>query len=286
MRASIAITTYNHGSFIAECLDSVLDQEVDFDYEIVISDDASPDDTAEIIADYQRRHPEIVKADLRTENIGANANFVATLQRCRGDYISLLDGDDVWVNRRKLARQVELLDRRPECSMVFAPVTVLRDDGSTRIWAPPGRRETYTLDDLLRGNFIATSSVVLRNRESIVFPDWFDESQAMPGDWLFFCMTAREGSIGYLDDVMSVYRVHEGGLWTANVSQRVRRLRGSIETCRRFNADLGGIHDRSVRRAVRVMQAKIALQRVLPTTVEPLIAARNRVKQRSASVRS
>ena len=118
-----------------------------------------------------------------------------------------------------------------------------------------------------------------------MFPDWFDESQAMPGDWLFFCMAAREGSIGYLDDPLSIYRVHDGGMWTANVSQRVRRLQGSIETCQRFNEDLGGIHDRSVRHAVRMMRAKIALQRVLPATVEPLIAARNHVKQRVASVR-
>ena len=151
MKASIAITTYNHGGFIAECLDSVLAQEVDFDFEVVVSDDASSDDTAGIIADYQARHPEIVKADLRTDNIGANANFVSTLNRCEGDYLALVDGDDVWSSSRKLARQVELLDRRPECALVFAPATVLREDGSTRLWAPPGRRETYGLGDLLRG---------------------------------------------------------------------------------------------------------------------------------------
>ena len=277
MKVSVAMITYNHEAFIAEALDSVLAQDVDFDYELVVSDDCSKDGTAEIVGDYQRRFPELIKAELNAENLGANANAVATMARCRGEYVALLDGDDFWTSRDKLQAQVDHLDAHPDHAFVFHPVDVLDRNGGRRSWTPPGRRASYDLDALMRGNFIATSSVVCRNGEGLEFPEWYDEAKGMPGDWVLFCRLARGGRIGYIDRVMSVYRLHEGSIWSSGHEERVRRLKALIEISHRLNEDFGHEYAASTRHAVMVMRLKILVSRTAPFVVNPLISLRHRL---------
>ena len=276
MKVSVAIITYNHEAFIAEALDSVLAQDVDFEYEIVIGDDCSQDRTAEIVADYQRRHPDIIKAVLNETNIGANPNLVQTLNRCEGDYIALLDGDDFWTSADKMHRQAAVLDTEADCALVFNAATIISEQGGVRPWYPPGRKRSYDLRDLLKGNFIATGSVMYRNM-GLQFPDWYDESRGMPGDWLLFSIHARHGSIRYLDEIMSVYRLHSGGIWNASPKERVRRLRALIEIGERLNADFDDEYTASVRRAAMVNRLKIGVARTTPFIVGPLVALRHRL---------
>ena len=119
MKVSVLVMTYNHEKFIRQALDSVLMQETNFEYEILISEDCSTDRTRAIVLEFQQAHPEKVQLLLSTQNIHSNEIVVRGIRAAQGEYIALLDGDDYWTSPLKLQKQVDFLDSHPECSMCF-----------------------------------------------------------------------------------------------------------------------------------------------------------------------
>ena len=103
---SIASITYNHEKFIAQAIDSFLMQETDFDFEIIIGEDCSTDDTLKIIKEYKAKYPDIIKLITSESNVGMMTNFIRTLEACSGKYIALCEGDDYWTDTLKLQKQV------------------------------------------------------------------------------------------------------------------------------------------------------------------------------------
>src|SRR5690606_24113344 len=122
MKLSVCIQTYNHAPYIAQALDSVLMQETDFDFEILLGEDESTDGTREICQEYARQHPDKIRLFLNSrENViyingrpTGRWNFMNNLRHVRGEYVALLDGDDYWTDPRKLQKQVDVLDASPE----------------------------------------------------------------------------------------------------------------------------------------------------------------------------
>src|SRR5262245_48465575 len=107
MKVTVLVMTYNHAGFIAQALDSVLGQEVNFTYEVVISEDCSADGTREIVIAYQKNYPDRIRLLLSERNLHSNEIVVRGLQAAQGQYIALLDGDDYWTSAHKLQKQVE-----------------------------------------------------------------------------------------------------------------------------------------------------------------------------------
>src|SRR6266478_2690508 len=123
MKVSVLMTTYNQEAFIAQAIDSILMQEVGFDYEIIVGEDASSDRTREIVLEFQKRHPNQIRVLLRdpidaerdrAAGVGGKRGFVNGLQACQGKYIALLDGDDYWTDIHKLQKQVDFLESHPD----------------------------------------------------------------------------------------------------------------------------------------------------------------------------
>ena len=164
MRVTALVVTYNHGPFIAGALESALRQETSFDYEILVSEDRSTDGTREIVLDYQRRHPDRIRLILSERNLRSNAVVARGIRAARGEFIALLDGDDLWTSPHKLQKQVDFLDGHPDCALCFHNAQVVHEDGSRPpwLWTPQGQKAISTLTDLWRGNFIATASAMLR----------------------------------------------------------------------------------------------------------------------------
>jgi len=163
LKVSVAIITYNHERFIAQAIESVLRQRVNFPYEIVIADDHSTDGTAAIIADLYHRYPDKIVPFLRDRNLGAVPNFRQTIAACGGQYVALLEGDDYWTDDNKLQRQVDFLDANPDYAISCHRVKVLDELGTWRdAQYPPRPAGTYSLEDLLAANFIMTCSAVYR----------------------------------------------------------------------------------------------------------------------------
>src|ERR1039458_7372440 len=182
MKLSVLMITYNHERFIAQAIESVLAQRVNFDYEIVIGEDCSTDRTRAIIMDFHRRHPCRIVPLFRDQNIGASRNLEATLATCRGRYLALLEGDDYWTCDEKLQRQVDFLDSKPDCAICCHRVKFLDETGSAYaelVRCLPGG--TYTIEDLLKGNFVMTCSTVLRRDLVPALPRWLRQMKF--GGW-------------------------------------------------------------------------------------------------------
>lgn len=237
MKVSVTIITYNQEKFIRQTLDSVLMQEVDFQYEIVIGEDCSTDGTRSILLEYQARHPDKIRLLLAERNQGLVRNFMDTYGACRGEYVATLDGDDYWTSPRKLRKQVEFLDSRRDLSMCFHSVTMVFEGGSkpSRIY-PQLVEGTYGLEDLLRSNFIPTCSVMFRNGVFGEFPDWYPSFRFME-DWALYALIAEHGNLGFLNEPMGVYRFHSNSTWYS--MDEVERCREEVKFYDHMKQHLG-----------------------------------------------
>ncbi|MCJ2092242.1 glycosyltransferase [Methylobacterium sp. J-072] len=240
--ASVLCITYNQAMFIRETLDSILSQITNFPFELVVGDDCSSDGTADIIAEYAAQHPNLV-AVLRTENLGVNKNFADLAERCRGEYVAICEGDDYWTDTSKLQRQVDFLRERPEFTVCFHPVRVVYEE-------MPGVEELYpkhsssqpSLSDLVAHNFIQTNSVIYRWRYHSEEAFQLDDSIA-PVDWYVHLMHAEVGRIGFLPQVMAVYRKHMAGMWATYETELARHKKlghAEIEFFRQLRGHFGG----------------------------------------------
>jgi glycosyltransferase involved in cell wall biosynthesis len=222
MRVSVMMIAYNHEKFIAQALNSILTQHVNFDYEIVVGEDNSTDRTREILVEFHRRHPQCIVPLLRDKNMGAIRNMGATLAACQGTYIALLEGDDYWTDPYKLQKQADFLDSNPTSAMCCHRVQLLDPTGQERIDVHPTRAAgAYTIEDLLSENFVPSCSAMLRRELIGSLPSW--HSKLAVGDWPLFALVSSKGGIELMDEIMAVYRIHQGGIWSSR--SRVSRMR-------------------------------------------------------------
>lgn len=212
MKVSVAMITYNHERFIAKALDSVLMQKTNFGFEIVVGEDCSSDATRDILIDYRERYPQRFRLFLNEQNLGMYRNGKQTLEACQGEYIAFLEGDDYWTSADKLQKQVNFLDRHPECSLCFHDALITYADGSRQPQRYCGDRQKAfsTIEDILQKNFAPTCSLMVR-RGLFDIPDRF---KFLPmGDWPALVLTAMHGKLGYINEVMACYVIHPGGAW-------------------------------------------------------------------------
>ena len=210
---SIICNTYNHEDFISQAIDSFLMQKTDFPIEIIIHDDCSTDYTQKIIQDYADKNPGLIKTIFQKENQHSQGikprKF--TLPHCQGKYIALCEGDDYWTDSNKLQKQVDFLEKNTDYSICFHNAKVLKNGILVDNFLKTIVTETTTILDLAKDNYIYTASAVLRNYFSQGLPEYFNSSPA--GDYLLWMVAAEKGKIKYFDEVMSVYRIHVGGIW-------------------------------------------------------------------------
>lgn len=217
IKVSVIVHTYNHEKFIAQTLESIVNQEVNFQYEVIVGDDASKDKTPEIITEYQKKYPDIIKPMLHPVNMGGfgKNNTLATLEVCQGKYIAAMDGDDYWTNPQKLQKQVDFLDQNPEFVACFHNALIHFEDGShpDEFVNDDTQRAITTIEDLVGEDevwYMATSAVMFRNGILKDYPKWFHESKS--GDIPRYILLGKHGKFFYINEVMSVYRKNGGGM--------------------------------------------------------------------------
>ena len=116
---TVIITAYNHEKYIEQAIQGILDQKTEYEYELVIHDDASTDGTQDIIRAYEKRYPDKVKSIIEKENLFSQGKLGAVFydSRLAGKYLAICDGDDYWTCDTKLQKQISYLEQHPECSM-------------------------------------------------------------------------------------------------------------------------------------------------------------------------
>lgn len=215
---SIVCLTYNEEDFVRETFDSFLSQKTNFSYEILVYDDASTDNTPNIIKEYAEKYPSFFKITLYKENnfkkglgfYGLRVGF----NEARGKYIAYCEGDDYWCDDFKLQKQVDFLESNLQYE-VCAHETLIRNDldkkengtlfthTNVNIFLDRTKKNIYTFNDTLTGNIFHISSMMFRNRP-INWPDWINTVTAL--DMVLFMILAERGDVYLMRDVMSVYR--------------------------------------------------------------------------------
>ena len=127
---SVLSITYNQERYIAQAIESFLSQHVTFPYEIVIGEDCSTDATMDIVSDFERRYPDIIRVVSSSHNVGVVANFLRTFEACLGKYVAMCEGDDYWHHPHKLQRQVEFLEAHTDHGMVHTDFDAVFADSS------------------------------------------------------------------------------------------------------------------------------------------------------------
>jgi glycosyltransferase involved in cell wall biosynthesis len=147
-KVSVCIVTYNQENYIGACLDSVLSQKTDFDFEIIVGDDASTDKTKDIIIEFAKKHPEYIKPILHEKNIGPTANILSTYRLAQAPYIAHLDGDDLMLEN-KLQTQLNILESNKDCIACTHDVHLINPEGKViqNHWKihPNGKKDIYYL---------------------------------------------------------------------------------------------------------------------------------------------
>lgn len=213
IKVTVHCITYNHEKYIAQALDGFLMQKTTFAFEVIVHDDKSTDKTTKILRDYEKRFPDIIKPVYEKENQWSknNDSFIKDMfLASQGTYIAECEGDDYWSDEYKLQKQFDYMEAHPDCALSFHPVKVVFEakDKADSIFPTESDRSQFTVKNLIKSNYIQSNSVMYRKQSYKDMP-----TGIMPLDWYMHLYHARFGGIGFLDDVMSVYRRHEGGIW-------------------------------------------------------------------------
>ena len=211
----IAMLTYNHGKYIKQALESIVMQETNYSYKIILADDFSTDNTREILLDFQQKYPERIKLILQDENIGASKNNLDLHANLEGKYIAALEGDDYWTDPLKLQKQVDFLEENPDCNLCYHRVMIydveakvfMDDDiNSSKILQ---KKEIEYLAEF--GNLMHTPSVLYRNNIDMKKNSSLFNYSA--GDYVLWFLNAEKGTLAYLPDIMAVYRMSHSSAW-------------------------------------------------------------------------
>lgn len=202
--------TYNHEKYIREAIEGVLMQECNFEVELIISDDKSPDNTESIVLNIIENHKNgnWITYNKNNENLGVMPNFISALEKCKGQYIALCEGDDYWTDPLKLQKQVDFLKENESYSGVASKSEVYYMESGERRVKESHNKKTITNKDLQKNLYFQTATFMFR-REIIKH---FEYLPILSGDKYLFLLIASYGDIHMLQEVTSVYRKHPGGV--------------------------------------------------------------------------
>lgn len=228
---SILVETYNHAPFIRACLEGFMKQKCNFQFEVLINDDASTDGTAEIVKEFGDKYPDIIKPILQTENQwskkGGGVSLKFNYPRAKGKYLALCDGDDYWIDEQKLQKQVDFLENNPDFSMVCGAYLLIKDgiekpvirNNKVSPEKDDDNGSEFNLDDNHKAWFwlIRPSSTLFRNLEELKNLEAYEFSF----DVHLFYHLLKVGKGYYSKDILVGYNQHEGGVFSGRTPQEL-----------------------------------------------------------------
>lgn len=216
---SVIVVTFNHESYIREALQSIVDQKVNFTYEIIVANDASSDETLNIIQEFKDKYPQIIIQN-NEKNLGVLGNVVNLVSLVQGKYFAILDGDDYWSYEHKLQNQIDFLEENKEYNGVFHDSTIIVEDQSAEKKLFSYKKfysqsyfykEVLHPSDIVNRLILPSSSAVFRNENQLL-----DDFHYIEGDfsveWKLSCLLIKRSKFYYINEPWSVYRNHSQGI--------------------------------------------------------------------------
>lgn len=221
IKVSVCVVTYNHRDFLRECLDSLINQDVGFDYEIIVGDDASIDGTTDILREYVEKYPHLIVPIFHSKNVGPIGNYFSVHAAARGQYVCHMDGDDLSLPK-KLQTQSDFLDANSDVTICWHRMNMfdakgVQQDHPAKSAEYLGARITRQ-DLLLYGPFGPHSSTMYR-REN--FSTKYENFAAI--DWIFSVELISNGYGVMLEEVLGRYRLHSAGMSVGAVASSKNR---------------------------------------------------------------
>lgn len=211
---SACIITYNQENFIRSCIEGVVNQQVNFTFEIVIGEDGSTDETLSICKEYAIKYPQLIRLIAGAENKGMMKNWLSTITSCRGKFIAICEGDDYWTDALKLQKQVDYISKYENCNLVFTDAKVWNENKREFLpnWANINR-EKYEFKDLIEKNVITTCTALFRNpNRNAEISNYLLNFKI--GDYPLYLFLLRSGYAYFLNKDTAVYRQHNGGVFS------------------------------------------------------------------------
>jgi glycosyltransferase involved in cell wall biosynthesis len=232
---SVKMITYNHAPFISKAIDGVLKQKVDFPIELVIGEDCSTDGTREIVFEYQKKYPAIIRVISSDKNVGMKQNGYRTARACRGKYIAFCEGDDYWHHPGKLQKQADYLEGHPECGLVYSSYDVyhvkskkkIEDFVTYRKWKLP---VNLSLSEIVEGKFgvaILTCTIMARRNlcQQIIEADPYlhQSKHFLMGDTQLWAEAANFAQLHYIPESLATHVITDE---SATRSRNIKKVLG------------------------------------------------------------
>lgn len=208
LKLSVLVICYNQEQYIAQTIESIVSQEHNYSYELIICDDASKDKTPEIIKSYYEKYPDIIKMVLREKNLGLIGNYYDGLSRLTGEYIMVCAGDDYWLPG-KVETQITYMDEHPDVGLCYGDAITVDTNGN-QIGVKKGQINN-TFKTLITSNYMMAASICQRkcmadiyiNQISPLQKNWLMEDYPLV---LWFSINSK---ISYISQQFTAYRLLE-----------------------------------------------------------------------------
>jgi glycosyltransferase involved in cell wall biosynthesis len=215
----IVMVTYNHEKYIEEAIKSVLNQNVGFEYRLIIGDDASTDKTLSICKVYSKEYPQKIIVLESEYNMGIIKNYKRCFDFCTAEYICILEGDDYWISPLKLEKQLLLINSDSNIGLVHSNYIIL-NDAKQKYYYNPQRlikfflnNQGYIYDKLVGNNFISPLTVMFRRKFlSIIDYDFLISENLLTIDYFLFLIISLQAKIAYDNEIFGVYRIVQNSI--------------------------------------------------------------------------
>jgi glycosyltransferase involved in cell wall biosynthesis len=261
-RVTFVVPAYNYGRFLGPALDSLLAQDFD-SLELIVIDDCSTDDTAEVMARY--RHEPRVRGLRHTKNAGHIRTYNEGLAIARGEFMGLLSADDICLRTDAVARQVALFDAKPELGFVYSPLAYVDIEG--RLLDVVRRYPTDSIHDglaefadLVFSNYVPASGTLVRAACHRAI-GYYDERLPHAGDWDLWLRLAAHYPVGYVTDPLYGWRLHRGNMHELRIDPVQAHDDHLLVLQKAFEA-LPSSAPQEVKQLQRPAQAQVALRAI------------------------
>lgn len=225
MTVSIVMITYNHEKYIREAVEGVLMQKCKFDYELIISNDASTDNTDSVVQEIIQTHPnkDKIKYFYHEKNLGMQPNFIFAYKQCSGKYIALCEGDDYWTDEYKLHKQVRFLEKNSDVVLCSgnAYKIIEGNDYRKEKYCHWNQNRYFNQEEIIV-EFYAPNLNNMFRKVIKEFPDFF--YQALSGDVTLYLLLSSYGKFYFFNDIFGIYRIHEKGISQVNTIDFYKKL--------------------------------------------------------------
>jgi glycosyltransferase involved in cell wall biosynthesis len=215
-RLSVLLVTYDHETYIRQALRALFKQEMDGPIELVIADDGSSDRTVDIIREYEEADSRFHFKYLGDKShLGTTRNYQRGFAACTGEYVAILEGDDYWITPKKLQRQYGFLEAHWECDLCAVNYFMYEQDRArfTPLAVIGNGHQYFGARDLIANNPVGNFSACMYRKAALdALPQGLFELESY--DWIVNICVSRTSLTGFLEEPMSVYRRHSGGVWT------------------------------------------------------------------------